>query len=285
MSEAPTQGGRPKARYRTRNWREYDRVLIMRGDLTVWISPDIAWHAAEGTGKRGRPPVFSDAAIQCVLTLKVLYQLPLPAAQGMAESLIRLAGLDWPVPHTSTLSRRQQSLKVAIPYFACGGPLHLVIDADSHEVRAVEMTDHRHGDGEIVPGLLAQLHPEEQIGVISGDGADDTRGVYKASATRGAALVVPPRRNGKPWKVHATGAVERNESLRAIKHLGRRLWKRWSGYHRRSLAKTAMMSRLKRLGERLSARDPARQVAEVQIRCAILNTFNALGMPDTVACA
>ena len=66
--------------------------------------------------------------------------------------------------------------------------------------------------------------------------------------------------------------------------LGRRLWKRWSGYHQRSLAETAM-SRLKRLGERLSARDPARQVAKVQIRCAILNTFNALGMPDTVACA
>lgn len=78
-----------------------------------------------------------------------------------------------------------------------------------------------------------------------------------------------------------TGAAERNESLCAIRHLGRRLWKRWSGYHRRSLAETAM-SRLKRLGERLSARDPARQVAEAQIRCAILNTFNALGMPDTI---
>jgi hypothetical protein len=70
--------------------------------------------------------------------------------------------------------------------------------------------------------------------------------------------------------------------LRAIKHLGRRLCKRWSGYHRRSLAETAM-SRLKRLGERLVACDPARQVAEVQIRCAILNTSNRLGMPDTVA--
>ena len=212
----------------------------------VWISPDVAWHAAEGTGKRNKPPVFSDAAIQCVLTLKILYQLPLRAAQGMAGSLIRLAGLDWPVPHTSTLSRRQQSLKVAIPYRARGGPLHLMIDstglkvlgqgewkvrkhgadkrwvwrkvhlvieADSHEVRAVEMTDHRHGDGdgdgdgEIVPSLLAQLHPEEQIGVISGDGAYDTRGVYEASAARGAALVVPPRRNDKPWKVHITGAM------------------------------------------------------------------------------
>ncbi|ONH81254.1 IS5 family transposase [Roseomonas mucosa] len=316
MSKAPTQGSRPKTRYRTRNWREYDRGLIARGDLTVWISPELAWHA-EGTGRRGRPQVFTDAAIQAVLTLKVLYQLPLRAAQGMAAGLIRLAGLDWRVPHYSTLSRRQKDLTVAIPYRPRSGPLHLVIDstglkvlgegewkvrkhgadkrrvwrkvhlvidADSHEIRAVEMTDHRHGDSEIVPGLLAQLPDDEQIGVISGDGAYDTRGVYEASASRKADLVVPPRRNCKPWKKRTTGATERNETLRAIRHLGRRLWKRWSGYHRRSLAETAM-SRLKRLGERLAARGPARQIAEVQIRCAILNTFNTLGMPDTVAVA
>ena len=219
------------------------------------------------------------------------------------------------MPHYSTLSRRQKDLTVEIPYRPRSGPLHLVIDstglkvlgegewkvrkhgadkrrvwrkvhlvidADSQEIRAVEMTDHRHGDGEIVPGLLAQLPDDEPIGVISGDGAYDTRGVYEASVSRQADLVVPPRRNGKPWKVRTTGATARNETLRAIRHLGRQLWKRWSGYHRRSLAETAM-SRLKRLGERLAARDPARQVAEVQIRCAILNTFNALGMPETVA--
>ena len=61
-----------------------------------------------------------------------------------------------------------------------------------------------------------------------------------------------------------------------------RVWKRWSGYHRRSLVETAM-SRFKRLGERLAAHDPAHQIAEVQIRCAILNTYNHLGMPNTVA--
>ncbi len=43
--------------------------------------------------------------------------------------------------------------------------------------------------------------------------------------------------------------------------------------------------RLERLGERLAARDPARQVAQVQIRCAILNTFDGLGMPEVVALA
>jgi hypothetical protein len=82
----------------------------------VWILSDLAWHAAEGTGRRGRPQVFTDAAIQTVLTLKVLYQLPLRAARGMATSLIRLAGLDWQTPHDSTLSRRQKDLTVVIPY-------------------------------------------------------------------------------------------------------------------------------------------------------------------------
>jgi Transposase DDE domain len=317
MGVDATRAGRPRKRYRTRNWREYDQGLIARGDLTVWISPDLARHGVEGTGLRGRPRVFDDAAIQCVLTLRVLSQLPPRAAQGMAGSLIRLAGLDWRVPHHSTLSRRQKDLAVAIPYRPRGGPLHLVIDstglkvlgegewkvgrhgadkrrvwrkvhlavdAGSHEVRAVEMTDHRHGDGEIVSGLPAQLPPEERIGVIGGDGAYDTRRAYQAAASRQAATAVPPRRNGRPRKARTTGAAERNETLRAVRRLGRRLWKKWSGHHRRSLAETAM-SRLKRLGERLAARDPARQVAEVQIRCAILNTFNGLGMPETVALA
>jgi hypothetical protein len=308
---------RPRKRYRTRNWREYDRGLIARGDLTVWLSPDLAWHAPEGTGKRGRPRIFSDTAIQCVLTLKVLFHLPLRAAQGLVGSLLRLARLDWPVPHYSTLSRRQRDLTVVIPCRPRGEPLHLVvdstgvkvlgegewkvrrhgadrrrvwrkvhlaIDAESHEIRAIEMTDHRHGDGEILPDLLAQVPEEEQIASVTGDGAYDTRSAYEASAARNAALIVPPRRNGKPWKTRTAGAGERNETLRAVRHLGRRLWKRWSGYHRRSLAETAI-SRLKRLGERLAAHDPARQVAEVQVRCAILNTYNRLGMPDTLAIA
>jgi DDE family transposase len=317
MRKGAAGAERPRKRYRTRNWREYDRGLIARGDLTVWLSPDLAWRAPEGTGKRGRPLVFSDAAIQCVLTLKVLFGLPLRAAQGLVRSLLRLAGLDWPVPHYSTLSRRQRDLTAVIPCRSRGEPLHLVVDstglevlgegewkvkrhgadrrrvwrkvhlavdADSHEIRAVEMTDYRHGDGEILPDLLAQVPEMEQIASVGGDGAYDTRSVYEASAARDAALLVPPRRNGKPWKTPTAGAGERNETLRAVRHLGRRLWKRWSGYHRRSPVETAI-SRLKRLGERLAARDPARQVAEVQVRCAILNTYNRLGMPDAVAIA
>jgi DDE family transposase len=317
MGEDATRAGRPRKRYRTRNWREYDRGLIARGDLTVWISPDLAWRGAEGTGQRGRPRVFGDAAIRCAPTLKVLHRLPPRAAQGMAGGLIRPAGLDWRTPHFGTPSRRQKDLTVTIPHRPRGRPphlaidgtglevpgegewkarrhgagkrrvwrkAHLAIDADGHEVRAVETTGHRHGDGEVAPGLSAQVPRAERIAAVGGDGACGTRGVREAAASRQAATVVPPRRDGRPRKARTTGAAERDETLRAVRRLGRRLWRRWSGHHRRGLVETAT-SRLKRLGERLAARDPARQVAEVQTRCAILNTFDGLGMPEAVALA
>jgi hypothetical protein len=307
---------KPKTCYRTTNWPAYNRALIHRGDLTVWVSPDLAWQATHRTGQRGRPATFTDAAIQCVLTLKGLFRLPLRAAQGLTASLLRLLELDWPTPHYSTLSRRQADLTVVIPYRR-EGPLHLVIDstglkvlgegewkvrrhgaeyrrvwrkvhlavdAGTHEIRAVMMTDHRHGDGEVLPDLLAQIPMEDVLASVSGDGAYDTRGVYRAIGERQAAVVVPPRRNGKPWETSTPEAKARNEVLRTVGHLGRRLWKRWSGYHQRSLAETAMF-RLKQLGDRLSARRSERQNAEVHIRCAILNTFTRLGMPVTVALA
>ncbi len=85
MSKTSAQAGRPKTRYQTRNWQEYNRGLIARGDLTVWISPALVWHATEGNGRRGRPPVFTDAAIQCVLTLKVLFQRIHPARTLAAD--------------------------------------------------------------------------------------------------------------------------------------------------------------------------------------------------------
>jgi hypothetical protein len=97
-------------------------------------------------------------------------------------------------------------------------------------------------------------------------------------AARGAAAVIPPRRNGKPWKEHTAGAVARNDALRSCRRLGRAIWKRWTGYHRRSLAEAKIRS-LKLLGERVMSRDFDRQVAELQIRSAILNRFTALRTP------
>ena len=89
------------ARYRTPNWPSYNAALRKRGSLLVWLDKDMFWLAPPDGGP-GRPAVFSDAAIQFCLTIKVLFKLPLRQTTGMVESLLRMADLDWPVPDYST---------------------------------------------------------------------------------------------------------------------------------------------------------------------------------------
>lgn len=300
--------------YKTRNWPAHNEALKRRGSLTIWFDPEMTWEA-KPTGKRGRQPAYSDAAIQTCLTMKVLFGMALRQTTGFVESLLRLIGLDRGVPDFSTLSRRQKRLKVDIPYRGSQGPLHLLVDstgikaegegewnARKHggpkrrvwrkihigidektlEIRAAEFTSSDVGDASMLPELLDRIPPDQEIASVTADGAFDTRECHDAVAARGAAAIVPPRKNAKPWKPDTAGAIARNEALRASRRLGRTIWRRWSGYHRRSRAETKMHC-VKPLGQRLTARDFTRQVAEFQVRVAVLNGFTALGRPVTEA--
>ncbi len=162
--------------------------------------------------------------------------------------------------------------------------VHLGIDAQTLEIRAIEVTGNAVGDAPMLKALLEQIPQNELIVAVSGDGAYDTRDCHAAIAAWGAAAVIPARRNGRGWTGEGAGIRARNEILRSTRHLGRTLWKKWSGYHRRSLVETKMRS-FKLLGERVRARDFERQVAELQVRAAILNRFTALGTPVTVRVA
>ncbi len=112
------------------------------------------------------------------------------------------------------------------------------------------------------------------------DRAYDTRKCHEAIADRDAHAVIPPRKNAKPWKPTSAGAIARNDAVNAQQYLGRTLWRRWSGYHRRSRVETKMHC-LKLLGQSLMARDFERQVAEIQIRIAVLNCYTDTGIPVT----
>jgi len=119
-----------------------------------------------------------------------------------------------------------------------------------------------------------------KIGSVTADGAYDTRRCHDAVADRGADAVIPPRKNARPWKPSTAGAIARNEALRASKYLGRAIWRKWTCYHRRSRAETKMHC-MKLLGQSLMARDFDRQVADLKIRPAVLNSYIALGIPVT----
>ena len=127
---------------------------------------------------------------------------------------------------------------------------------------------------------MDQIPEGQPIGKVTADGAYDTRGYHAAIAARRACAVIPARKNARPWLENTPGAQARNDIIRSTRRLGRTIWRRWSGYHRRSLVE-AKMRCFKLLGERVMARDFDRQVAELQIRAAILNRFTALGTRQT----
>jgi hypothetical protein len=230
-------------KYKTTNWPSYHAALKSRGALMIWLDPALKW-AAEPTGKRGRNPTFSDAAIQFCLTIKCLFGLALRQATGMVESLLRLANLDWNVPDSSTISRRQKTLKVMIPARQSQGGLHLLIDstgikmlgegewktkkhgaeyrrqwrkvhlgidAETLEIRAIEVTDNKTGDAPILPELMNQIPESEQIAAIYGDGAYDTKECHNAIAARGAAAIIPTRKNAQFRKENTAGARARTD--------------------------------------------------------------------------
>ena len=96
-------------------------------------------------------------------------------------------------------------------------------------------------DAGAVPGLLDQS--TESVEQVGGDGAYDKRKVYEGCAVRGIRRVaIPPRKDARIWQ-HGNCAAPplvRDENLRRIRKAGRKRWKQESGYHRRSLAETAM---------------------------------------------
>lgn len=319
MRKDEQQRQEPKGKYRVKNWPAYNAGLIARGDVTIWMEPDLWQRDAEaGASRRGRPRLYADAVVQMLLGLKQVFRLPLRALQGFAGGMNKLAFGDLPVPNYTTLCRRARDLDVVLPSLRSGEPLHLVVDstglkvfgegewkvrkhgyskrrtwrkvhlamdANTGQICAALMTHQDVGDAEVLPDLLGQIPAGTPISIVGGDGAYDTRQCHAVIAARGAAPSIPPRDGAAPWPQRIPGAAWRNDALEAIGRGSRREWKRSSGYHRRSLAET-LMYRLKVLtGRSLAARTIGAQATEVAIRAGVLNRMVALARPQSVRIA
>ncbi|MFW1642645.1 IS5 family transposase [Acinetobacter guillouiae] len=302
---------RPKI-YRTLNWSSYNRALINSRNIAIWFDPNTQWYE-QPQGKQGRNQTYSDTAIQCCLMIKSLFRMSLRMATGFVQSLIQLFGLDWAAPDYSTLCRRQKYIDISICYQRSSGGLHLLIDstglkflgedewkrkkhqpeyrrqwrklhigidAETLQIRAVQLTTNNVSDSQVLGDLLNQISPAEPIDSVYTDGAYDTKQCREVISDRQAHAVIPPRKNTKPSKDTKTSSLERNELLRTVKHLGRTKWKNWSGYHRRSLVESKMHC-VKLLGDKLTARHFQSQVNEIHARVAVLNKFMDLGRPHT----
>ena len=144
------------------------------------------------------------------------------------------------------------------------------------------MTENSCADADQAAPLLAQT--KGKINAFSGDGAYDQWKVYETLAERKIKPIIPPRRNAK-IKRHGNAndpRLPRDEAIREIRRKGRKAWKNDIGYHRRSLAETAMYRMKCCFGDHLKNRLIPNQKTEARLRSKILNKFTHLGLPKFV---
>lgn len=131
VSHKRSRNPKYKLKYRVKNWKEYEQSLRNRGNVTVCLSPKAikSWKSTP-SGKRGRQQKYSNLAIETILTLRLLFYLPLRQTEGFVMSLFHMMKVSLPIPDHTTLSRRSKTLKPASKgrvNFKL--PLHLIIDS------------------------------------------------------------------------------------------------------------------------------------------------------------
>lgn len=305
-----------KITYRVRNWKNYNRSLINRGNLILWFSEDVikSWYEKPQKHKKcGRPLMYSNSYIELALTLRTLFRFSLRATQGFLEGLVSLLGLNLQVSHYSRLSRRATDLDVQLDKLKGRGkiPTDLVIDStglkiygegewkmrthgkqkrrtwrkyhvavnpDSHEVIAVELTVANLHDSKVMPNLLSN---QKNIGKVYADGAYPFKRCLDAIAEVGGIPMIPIRSGTcLVKKSPSKGEQVRNQLILDIRRSGgKRMWKKTSGYHKRSLVETHMFRLKTILGGSLRARNLENQKVEAKLMAKILNRMTRLGMP------
>lgn len=304
--------------YHVCNWGDYNRSLVDRGRITLWINEDTVnnWYAVDSGNSSGFSQVYSDACIQCALRIKAAYGLSLRAAKGFMESVVEQLSLGLKVPCYTTFCRRQNKLSASLEkplnpdsglvlaidstglkvygegewktrmhgysYHRVWRKLHLAIDTETQQIQALILSTNDFKDGELVDDLFEQI--EEEIDKVVTDGAYDSFANYEKIEARGTKPVIPPRSDAKISQ-HGNKKgkrVARDEVIRALKKSSLKKWKIDTGYHVRSLVETAMYRFKALFGSKLSARNFQSQVSEVIEKCSILNIFTSLGMPLSV---
>ncbi len=265
-----------KAKYRVANWSAYNRALVRRGDVTLWLAPEaIAAWTARQTGMRGGQRRYSDLAIETALTLRLIYHLPLRQAEGFLHSLFAIMRLDLSAPDYTTLSRRGQHLPRRLRPVPSGKRIHLVLDS-TVVILTHTLTEPTVDDATTALDLINAV--DGTLASVTADAAYDTIAVYETTRVRGATVVVPPVRTANVSR-HGPRSAARDRTIRSVKTLGRRRWKKASGYHRQARAENAFFRYKSIIGDGLRARSPAGQGSEAVLGCEILNRMTALGRP------
>lgn len=143
----------------------------------------------------------------------------------------------------------------------------------SHDIVVAEVSLENVHDAEVLPTLLNPLR--RKLGRVYADGAYDSKASHQLISRKAATASIPSRKNAGLWeKGHP-----RNEAVLVMLKEGLAHSKKISGYHRRSLAETAMYRFKQLLTGKISLHNYNGQMGEVMAYVSAINNFNTLDLP------
>jgi hypothetical protein len=161
--------------------------------------------------------------------------------------------------------------------------LHICIDLSTQEILSAELTENEEDDANAGKRMLKGK--TDRVDSFIGDGAYDAFCFREVSGS-GVKQIIPPPKNavmqegkkGKPLPEHL---IQRNQAVEYIEKQGSKQWKTEHGYHQRSLNEVAVFRYKKIWDGELEARKTEYQKTEVRLKCAMINKFTGIGMPDS----
>ncbi len=121
---------------------------------------------------------------------------------------------------------------------------------------------------------------DDEITRVTADAAYDTVAFYEAAGVRGATVVVPPSKTAKVSRRRPRSPA-RDRTIKKMKKLGRRRWKKEAGYHRQARVENAFFRYKSIIGSGLRARSPGGRATEAAIACNVLNQMIERGRPES----
>lgn len=310
-----------QVRYKVKNWRQYNRSLVNRGNITLWFSPDVKLmcEPSDEPKKRGGQAQYTNEYIETCCMIRKLFGLGFRQTEGTVSSIVSMLGLKADVPCYTQICRRMKHLNISpelkkrhekgeaidivvdssgLKVYGEGEwkvrqhgwskhrtwrKIHVGVNPDTGEIICQALTPNSMNDADMLETLLEQVPHEIIIKNLMGDGIYDKHKVYNVLRKRKIKPVIPPRKGARIVR-HGNSRGQthaRDRNLRYIRKHGAKKWKQHSRYHKRNLSETTMFRFKTIFSDKLQSRTIERQEVEFKIACKMLNRMTYCGMPIT----
>ena len=286
-----------------RNWKEYNEQLVRRGETYISLDFMETWDKEleeMNYKKRGRPYKFPESFMIFLAFIHIAF-LPFRQMEGflrkLSEYIPKLKAADY-----STICKRLQKMHIDLPLQDIGNDViialdssgmkvsnrgewirhkwkvrkgwikvHIAVDVKTKSLLALEITDERTGDGEMLEPLVEKAKKtigNKKIERMYGDGSYDSRKNFNYLEKEEIEPIIKTRKNAS---TKARGSPARARCVRERKELGYEGWRDKYKYGQRWAAETFFSGVKRTFGETTKAKTTEGMFQEVKMKFVFYN--------------